>query len=180
MVDVSIHQEDTAVQRTPLIDIVISMVTEKTTSTPTPPTTQAQVTNKVEAMPKRGWTEKDQQRTDEMLKMIDNLLLERQIMRSLESLVGGRNIETDKRLLPRTAITDTLEAFPNDKWKSKTSANINKPCSTPSVKSFQDEAFQGRLFDSFQYKEKYEHVGLKVTRLQEDKRIQDDEEITFD
>ncbi|GKB42068.1 hypothetical protein Tco_0887010 [Tanacetum coccineum] len=102
MVDFSIHQEDTAVQRTPLIDIVISMVTEKTTSTPTPPTTQAQVTNKVEAMPKRAWTEKDQQRTDEMLKMIDNLLMERQIMRSLESLVGGRNIKTDKRLLPRT------------------------------------------------------------------------------
>ncbi|GJR56256.1 hypothetical protein Tco_1406777 [Tanacetum coccineum] len=41
MVDVPIHQEDLAVQRTPLIDPVISMVTEKTTSTPTPPTTQA-------------------------------------------------------------------------------------------------------------------------------------------
>ncbi|GJY35467.1 hypothetical protein Tco_0420845 [Tanacetum coccineum] len=41
MVDVPIHQEDLAVQRTPLIDPVISMVTEKTASTPTPPTTQA-------------------------------------------------------------------------------------------------------------------------------------------
>ncbi|GKA69561.1 retrovirus-related pol polyprotein from transposon TNT 1-94 [Tanacetum coccineum] len=57
---------------------------------------------KVEAMPKRAWTEKDQQQTDEMLKMIDNLLLERQIMRSLEGLVGGRNIKTDKRVLLRT------------------------------------------------------------------------------
>ncbi|GKB15183.1 hypothetical protein Tco_0849106 [Tanacetum coccineum] len=45
MVDVPIHQTDPVVQRTPLIDIVISMVTEKTTSTPTSPTTQAQVTN---------------------------------------------------------------------------------------------------------------------------------------
>ncbi|GJV17007.1 hypothetical protein Tco_1362330 [Tanacetum coccineum] len=54
------------------------------------------------AMPKRAWSKKDQQRTDEMLKMIDNLLLERRIMQSLESLVGGRNIETDKRLLLRT------------------------------------------------------------------------------
>ncbi|GJT11931.1 chaperonin CPN60-2, mitochondrial-like protein [Tanacetum coccineum] len=45
MVDVPIHQEDPVVQRTPLIDNVISMVTKKTTSTPTPPTTQAQVTN---------------------------------------------------------------------------------------------------------------------------------------
>ncbi|GJQ91616.1 hypothetical protein Tco_0002755 [Tanacetum coccineum] len=43
MVDVPIHQEDPVVQRTSLIDIVISMVTDKTTSTPTPPTTQAQV-----------------------------------------------------------------------------------------------------------------------------------------
>ncbi|GJV83239.1 hypothetical protein Tco_1523137 [Tanacetum coccineum] len=43
MVDVPIHQEDLVVQRTPLIDPVISMVTEKTTSTPTPPTTQAHV-----------------------------------------------------------------------------------------------------------------------------------------
>ncbi|GJS20372.1 hypothetical protein Tco_0449004 [Tanacetum coccineum] len=43
MVDVPIHQEDLAIQRTPLIDPVISMVTEKTSSTPTPPTTQAHV-----------------------------------------------------------------------------------------------------------------------------------------
>ncbi|GJU15094.1 hypothetical protein Tco_1143060 [Tanacetum coccineum] len=43
MVDVPIHQEDPAVQRTPLIDTVILMVTDKTTLTPTPPTIQAQV-----------------------------------------------------------------------------------------------------------------------------------------
>ncbi|GKB16587.1 hypothetical protein Tco_0850510, partial [Tanacetum coccineum] len=86
MVDVPIHRENLAIQRTSLIDIVISMVTEKTTSTPTPPTTQAQVTNisksdssfnfeqrllelekKVEAMPKRAWTKKDQKQTDEMV-----------------------------------------------------------------------------------------------------------------
>nr|GEW15168.1 Gag-Pol polyprotein [Tanacetum cinerariifolium] len=73
MVDVSIHQEDPAVQRTPLADTVISIVTEMTTSTPTPPATQDQVTNvpesdsslkfeqrllelkkKVEAIPKRA------------------------------------------------------------------------------------------------------------------------------
>ncbi|GJZ30956.1 hypothetical protein Tco_0576003 [Tanacetum coccineum] len=91
MVDVPIHQEDPAVQRTPLVDTVISMVTEMITSTPTPPTTQAQVTNvpesnsslkfeqrhlelekKVEAMLKRAWTKKDQKWTDEMVQMIDN------------------------------------------------------------------------------------------------------------
>ncbi|GJV80024.1 hypothetical protein Tco_1515894 [Tanacetum coccineum] len=82
MMDVPIHQEDPAVLRTPLIDTVISMVTKKTTSTPTPPTTQAQVTNvsesdsslkfeqrlsEVEAMPKKAWTKKDLKWTDEMV-----------------------------------------------------------------------------------------------------------------
>nr|GEV71206.1 putative retrotransposon protein [Tanacetum cinerariifolium] len=43
MMDVPIHQEGPAVQRTPLIDTVILMVTDKIASTPTPPTTQAQV-----------------------------------------------------------------------------------------------------------------------------------------
>nr|GEV47731.1 hypothetical protein [Tanacetum cinerariifolium] len=43
MVDVPIHQEDPTVQRTPLIDTIISMVTDKIASTPTPPTTQAHV-----------------------------------------------------------------------------------------------------------------------------------------
>ncbi|GKC21279.1 hypothetical protein Tco_1023429 [Tanacetum coccineum] len=43
MVDVPIHQEDLDVQRTLIIDPVISMVTDKTASTPTPPTTQAHV-----------------------------------------------------------------------------------------------------------------------------------------
>ncbi|GKF76803.1 hypothetical protein Tco_0229273, partial [Tanacetum coccineum] len=31
-------------------------------------------------MPKRAWTDKDHTRTDEMLKLIDNLLLERRII----------------------------------------------------------------------------------------------------
>ncbi|GJR29468.1 hypothetical protein Tco_1105700 [Tanacetum coccineum] len=75
MVDVHIHLEDPAVQRTPCIDPAILMVTEKISSMPTPPTTQAQVTNvsesvssstfkqrhlelemKVETMQKRAWT----------------------------------------------------------------------------------------------------------------------------
>nr|GEX24688.1 retrovirus-related Pol polyprotein from transposon TNT 1-94 [Tanacetum cinerariifolium] len=41
MVDVPIHQEDPSVQITLLIDTIISMVTDNTASTPTPPTTQA-------------------------------------------------------------------------------------------------------------------------------------------
>nr|GEW38816.1 hypothetical protein [Tanacetum cinerariifolium] len=43
MVDVPIHQEDPTVQRTLFFDTIISMVTDKTASTPTPPTTQAHV-----------------------------------------------------------------------------------------------------------------------------------------
>ncbi|GKF40582.1 hypothetical protein Tco_0123924 [Tanacetum coccineum] len=53
-------------------------------------------------VPKRKWTDKDQNRIDIMVKKIDNQLLERRIMRSLEGSVGGRNIETDYRLLQRT------------------------------------------------------------------------------
>ncbi|GJR10377.1 hypothetical protein Tco_0793029 [Tanacetum coccineum] len=55
-----------------------------------------------QGMPNRDWSVKDQKRTTSMLKMIDNILLERRIMQSLESFVGGRRIETDYRLLMRT------------------------------------------------------------------------------
>ncbi|GKB97048.1 hypothetical protein Tco_0983185 [Tanacetum coccineum] len=82
MVDVPIHQEDPTVQRTPLVDTVISVLEKK-----------------VEAMPKRAWTKKDQKWTDEMVKMIDNLLLERRFKKSLECFVGGRTVEIDYRLL---------------------------------------------------------------------------------
>nr|GEZ19331.1 hypothetical protein [Tanacetum cinerariifolium] len=53
MVDVPIHQVSTVVQRTPLVDTVIFMVTEKSkpTKTPTPSTTQAQVTSASEFDP---------------------------------------------------------------------------------------------------------------------------------
>ncbi|GKC73214.1 hypothetical protein Tco_1119097, partial [Tanacetum coccineum] len=53
-------------------------------------------------MPKRKWTDKDQNRTDIMVKLIDKQLLERRIMRSLEGLVCGRKVEMDYRLLQRT------------------------------------------------------------------------------
>nr|GEV43601.1 putative reverse transcriptase domain-containing protein [Tanacetum cinerariifolium] len=139
MVDVPIHQEDLTIQRTPLINTVISMATKKTTSTPPPPTIQAQVTNvsesvssstfeqrlselemKVETMTKRDWTEKDQKQTDEMVQMIGNLLLERRFKRSLECFVGGRKTKTDKRLLPRTP------KIPEWKWDNITMDFVTK------------------------------------------------------
>ncbi|GKE47623.1 hypothetical protein Tco_1478881, partial [Tanacetum coccineum] len=53
-------------------------------------------------IPKRAWTYKDQTQTDDMLMLIDNMLLERRIMQSLECFVGGRTVETDYRLLTQT------------------------------------------------------------------------------
>ncbi|GJW53505.1 hypothetical protein Tco_0097590 [Tanacetum coccineum] len=52
-----------------------------------------------DSMPKRAWTEKDQKRTTSMLEKIDQTLLERRIMRSLDDFVGGRKIKTDYKLL---------------------------------------------------------------------------------
>ncbi|GKD63565.1 hypothetical protein Tco_1305673, partial [Tanacetum coccineum] len=90
MVDVLIHQEGLIVQRTPLVDTVISMQRI------------SDLEKKIEAIPKRAWTEKDHKRIDEMVQMIDNLLLKRRFKRSLECYVGGRTIETDYRLRMRT------------------------------------------------------------------------------
>ncbi|GJV02737.1 hypothetical protein Tco_1336306 [Tanacetum coccineum] len=56
--------------------------------------------NKV--MRRRQWTRLDQQRTRIMIKAINQNLLERRIMRSLEKLVGGREYVEDLRLLQRT------------------------------------------------------------------------------
>ncbi|GJZ81889.1 retrovirus-related pol polyprotein from transposon TNT 1-94 [Tanacetum coccineum] len=46
--------------------------------------------------------------------------------------------------------------------------------------NLQDEAFQEKLFDSFQDEVKYEHVGPRVTRPQEDERFQDDKDMMYD
>ncbi|GKD47571.1 hypothetical protein Tco_1276547 [Tanacetum coccineum] len=54
------------------------------------------------AMPLREWTEKDKRHTGIIVNKIDDLLLKRRILRSLEVMVGGRKTETDKRLLQRT------------------------------------------------------------------------------
>ncbi|GJY18095.1 hypothetical protein Tco_0389586 [Tanacetum coccineum] len=53
-------------------------------------------------MKKQKWTITDQKRTRIMIKDIKQQLLERRIMRSLEKFVGGRDYETDYRLLQRT------------------------------------------------------------------------------
>ncbi|GJS96462.1 hypothetical protein Tco_0803430 [Tanacetum coccineum] len=55
-------------------------------------------------MPSREWTKKDKRRTGIMMNKIDDQLLKRRIIRSLELLVGGRKIDTDKQLLQRTLL----------------------------------------------------------------------------
>ncbi|GJT73238.1 hypothetical protein Tco_1032524 [Tanacetum coccineum] len=77
MVDVPIHQEDPTIQRTLLIDTVTSMVTDKTSLTPTPLTTQAQF----QMCSTSCW--KDSQE-------------------NLESFVGGRLRDVDYRLIQGT------------------------------------------------------------------------------
>ncbi|GJU90427.1 hypothetical protein Tco_1302850 [Tanacetum coccineum] len=54
------------------------------------------------AMKRRKWTATDQKRTRIMIKDINQQLLERRIMRSLEKFVGGRDYGTDYRLLQWT------------------------------------------------------------------------------
>nr|GEV50401.1 hypothetical protein [Tanacetum cinerariifolium] len=50
-------------------------------------------------MPRRKWLDSDQRRSSMMVKLIDEKLLERRIMRNLEILVGTRELETDYRLM---------------------------------------------------------------------------------
>ncbi|GJU82310.1 hypothetical protein Tco_1284675 [Tanacetum coccineum] len=52
-------------------------------------------------MRRRLWTRLDQQRTRIMIKAINQKLLDRRIMRSLEKFVGGRDYGEDLRLLQR-------------------------------------------------------------------------------
>ncbi|GJV04145.1 hypothetical protein Tco_1337714 [Tanacetum coccineum] len=64
------------------------------------------------AMPLREWTKKDKRHTGIMVNKIDDLLVKRRIMRSLEVLVGGRKTKMDKQLLPRTVFTMMMEILP--------------------------------------------------------------------
>nr|GEV33181.1 retrotransposon protein, putative, Ty3-gypsy subclass [Tanacetum cinerariifolium] len=57
-------------------------------------------------MPNKAWSKKDQERIKTIHKKIDVVLFKRRIITSIEVLVGGRKIETDKRLLQRTVRLD--------------------------------------------------------------------------
>ncbi|GKC52405.1 hypothetical protein Tco_1075150, partial [Tanacetum coccineum] len=50
----------------------------------------------------RRWSTMEKKRANIMIKAIDKLLKERRLMRSLEKFVGGKDYETDLRLLQQT------------------------------------------------------------------------------
>ncbi|GKA86922.1 hypothetical protein Tco_0808633 [Tanacetum coccineum] len=54
---------------------------------------------RMEYLPKRRWSSLDRKMSLIMIKAIDQLSLERRLMRSLEKFVGGRDYEEDLRLL---------------------------------------------------------------------------------
>ncbi|GJU96343.1 hypothetical protein Tco_1321099 [Tanacetum coccineum] len=87
--------------------------------------------NRNSDMPRREWTEKDQKHTRYVLRKIDDQLLRRRIMRSLEVLVGGRNTETDRRLLQRTDQfrRASLTGFPAQSVRSSNAIALDSPYS---------------------------------------------------
>ncbi|GKG14080.1 hypothetical protein Tco_0351040, partial [Tanacetum coccineum] len=50
-------------------------------------------------MPKRKWTAVDRKRLGLMIELIDKQLIEREIIRNLEQLVGARELEMDYKLM---------------------------------------------------------------------------------
>ncbi|GJW68876.1 hypothetical protein Tco_0123300 [Tanacetum coccineum] len=55
----------------------------------------------MEYLPKRRWSSLEKKRAHIMIKVINKLLKERRMLRSLEKFVGGRHYGTDLRLLQR-------------------------------------------------------------------------------
>ncbi|GJR16805.1 hypothetical protein Tco_0965332 [Tanacetum coccineum] len=125
-------------------------------------------------MPRRAWAKKDLDRTETILRKIDVVLLKRRIMRSLEVLVGGRNSDTDRRLMQRTVITniqsDALQHF-TVMNENPSSVNIKQHC------VFKLKHFKKEYSIASNTKEKYEHVGPEVTKFTRLQDSQDDEEI---
>ncbi|GJY75331.1 hypothetical protein Tco_0480447 [Tanacetum coccineum] len=57
---------------------------------------------RLDYLPKSRWSSLDKKRSRIMIKVIDKLLLERRLMRSLEKFVGGKDYRKDLRLLQQT------------------------------------------------------------------------------
>ncbi|GKE48412.1 hypothetical protein Tco_1479670, partial [Tanacetum coccineum] len=57
---------------------------------------------RMDYLPKRRWSKLDRKRSRIMIKVIDQQLFERRLMRNLEKFVGGRDYGNDLRLFERT------------------------------------------------------------------------------
>ncbi|GKC23157.1 hypothetical protein Tco_1025307 [Tanacetum coccineum] len=57
---------------------------------------------RMDYLPKRKWSKLDRKRSCIMIKVIDQQLFERRLMRNFDKFVGGRDYGNDLRLLERT------------------------------------------------------------------------------
>ncbi|GKC91433.1 hypothetical protein Tco_1152082 [Tanacetum coccineum] len=121
-------------------------------------------------MKRRKRTTTDQRWNRIMINDINQQLLHRRIMRSLEKFVGGRDYGTDYRLLQRTK--DLILQAGNHVKEILLKLNL------PDHKSVLTDPKIHIKMDMemvIQDKERYEHVSPKVTSLQEGKILQDDD-----
>ncbi|GJX43851.1 hypothetical protein Tco_0260527 [Tanacetum coccineum] len=70
-------------------------------------------------MLRRKWSTRDKKRAGIMVDLIDNLMLERRIIRNLERLVGAKELEMDYRLMQRTYSSLALEELSLDHLETK-------------------------------------------------------------
>ncbi|GJT33137.1 hypothetical protein Tco_0923556 [Tanacetum coccineum] len=120
------------------------------------------------AMRRRKWTRLDQQRTRIIIKAINQKLLDRRIMRSLEKFVGVPEHQSDNKVF-----TMMMEILP----EPTSNKLCGKLCGSDEVLKLKLNNFKKDEITSFQEQEKYEHVVPKVTSSQDGKRSQDDDKI---
>ncbi|GKD68000.1 hypothetical protein Tco_1322090 [Tanacetum coccineum] len=154
MVDVPFHQEDPAIQRTPLVDIVISMVTKMSTPTPPPPpkTTEAQVNPASES----DLSSKFEQRFSEIEKKVKVLSKFNQAEAIKESVQANMIIVVKNqlpKLLPKAMsdfVKPRLESTVRDVLQ-KNPINLFKSLfSSTTLDSFTEYELKNMLYDKMQ------------------------------
>ncbi|GJS32592.1 hypothetical protein Tco_0530974 [Tanacetum coccineum] len=154
MVDVPVHQENHVVQRTPLVDTVISMVTEKTTPTPTqtPPTIEAHVTPASESDPSLKFEQRllELEKKVEVLSKVDH---SEAIEESIQANVFNKVKNHLPKLLPKvvsnfvkprmeSTVCDVLQNNPINLFKSSSSSTF--------IDSFTEYELLNMLYDKMQ------------------------------
>nr|GEU32401.1 ribonuclease H-like domain-containing protein [Tanacetum cinerariifolium] len=133
MVDVLINQEDPAIRRTPLIDTASSMVTEKTTSTPTqtPPKIETQVTLASESDPSLKF-EQILYKLEKKVQPLSKIDYFKMTKESVQANVTNEFRNEVPKCLPQVVsdfIKPRIESTPGSNLKDKTQS---KPSSTDS------------------------------------------------